>query len=218
MSRHQLVYLDEEYLYKDEVCEEKYKKLFYSWLKSSHPFIVAKQEDKKSEKIRLGFLLPLENGKHRVSLLIDKKAVSKSLLPLKLSSIVSSLDSKWQKPLLELIYSFEDLKIDLHVFGSSMWQYYVKKRYMSESSDIDLLWTCFCPDKLNAALFILKHWRERYSLKIDGEVEFKKGLSCSWQELLNEDEKLIVRTLRSVSLETKIKYFKKLKGIYHVKT
>ncbi|PHR68991.1 MAG: malonate decarboxylase holo-[acyl-carrier-protein] synthase [Arcobacter sp.] len=217
MKRHHLVYLDEKYLY-DEVCEEKHKKVFISWIKNAHPFIVAKQEDQKSEKIRLGFLLPLEKGKHRVSLLIDKKVLIKSSKPPKLSRIISSLDEKWQEPLAQLIHSFEELKINLLVFGSAMWQYYVKKRYMSDSSDIDLLWTCFCPNKLNTALLILKQWREKYSLNIDGEVEFKEGFSCSWQELLNEDEKLIVRTLTSVSLELKTKYFKKLKGIYNVKT
>ncbi len=218
MKRHYLVYLDEKYLYKDEVCEEKDKNIFFSWIKNSHPFLVAKQESTKSEKIRLGFLLPLEKGKRRISLLIDKKALIKSSAPIKLSKIISSLDKKWQEPLRELIYSFNELKIALHVFGSAMWQYYLKKRYMSEASDIDLLWTCYCKDKINTALLILKQWKKKYSLKIDGEVEFKEGCSCSWQELLNEDEKFIVRTLTAVSLESKTKYFKKLKGRYNVKT
>lgn len=131
---------------------------------------------------------------------------------MKLSQILSKIEKKWQSPLKELVDSFSSLELELSIFGSSMWQYIIDEKYMTENSDIDLLWKPLSLEQLEKGLAILKKWMAKYPLKIDGEVEFLCGSSCSWKELLNDDENIIVKRVNGVSLESKSEFINSLKG------
>jgi phosphoribosyl-dephospho-CoA transferase len=213
MKRHDLVWLDNDYCISNEYLLNisDSEDIIKNWIENSYPFIVTRQMDNSGESTNLGLLLPLADGKKRISLIVDSNAISKHTKPVKLSNILSNIDEKWRLPLQELIDSFFAFNVDLFVFGSSMWEYIIGKQYMTEKSDVDLLWKPTNYYQLDKGLKTLKEWMGKYSLKIDGEVEFLCESACSWKELMNDDNNIIIKRLDKVSLELKVDFINSLK-------
>jgi phosphoribosyl-dephospho-CoA transferase len=214
MNRHNLIYLDYDNC-KTEICffcKKEDENIIIDWVKNKNPVMVTRQLSNDKEKIDVGFMLPLEKNKKRVNFTIYKKEIKKYISEIKLKEILSSLDDKWQKPLSQLIESFAKLNLEIFVFGSSLWQYCVKEKYMREQSDVDLLWKPKTLEELKKGLSVLKTWMEKYPLKIDGEVILAdKG--CSWKELLNDDKDVIIKSLHGVDLKSKNNFMNLLEEI-----
>lgn len=215
MKRHDLVLLDYEYCKNNKFLEfnKEDEKTIFDWIYNQHPFIISKQDSLDTEKLNIGFMLPLEKGKKKINLIVKRDAISHQINPIRLSKILPKIEKKWNAPLLELLNSFLTLNLNLYVFGSSMWQYFLGKEYMTCNSDIDLLWKPTTSKQLNVALIILKEWMDKYNLNIDGEIVFPYQSACSWKELLNDDKKIIVKRLYKVSLESKFNLINTLKGV-----
>ena len=215
MKRHDLVLLDYEYCKSNKFLEFDQEDIetILDWIYNQYPFIISKQGSIDNKKLNVGFMLPLEEGKKKINLTVKSDAVSEYLNPIKLFEILPKINQKWNLPLRELLNSFLTLDLHLYVFGSSMWQYFLEKEYMTYKSDIDLLWKPTSVKQLNTGLIILKECMEKYNLNIDGEIEFPCQSACSWKELLTDDKKIIVKRLYKVSLESKIDLINTLKGV-----
>jgi malonate decarboxylase holo-[acyl-carrier-protein] synthase len=219
MKRHDLVWLDKTYCKSNEYLINSFsdESIILNWIEKNNPFVVTRQLDNNTENINLAFLLPLEEDKKRVGIIVNKKIISKHSHPMKLSSVLLKIEKKWHSPLKELVTSFLSFDMDLFVFGSSMWESVIEKKYMTENSDVDLLWSPNSYSQLEVGLTILKEWMNKYPLKIDGEVEFPCESACSWKELLNDDDNIIVKGLNKVSLELKADFVNSLKDSLDVK-
>lgn len=201
-NNHEIQFLSKE--------EDKY--IINSWIKNKNPFIVTNQSSINKDKTDVGFMLPLALNKRKINFTIYNKSIIKNKSSTKLDDILHTLDVNWQKPLKELIRDFSEIKIDLFVYGSSLWQYIIEQKYMSEKSDIDLLWKPKSLISLKKTLLILKKWMITYELNIDGEIILPNNKACSWKELLNEDKTILVKSLNKVSLELKSDFLSVLKG------
>lgn len=203
MNRHDLLYLDYDSCKAQVCCLSTEKDLVMNWIQKGNPFIITKQFSNDSEKTNVGFMLGLEENKKRVNFSIYTEAIKKITELSKLKDLLSILDGHWQKSLSALIDSFDNLALDIYVFGSVMWQYITKQQYIHPKSDIDLLWKPKTREELDQGLSILKVWMKKYSLKIDGEVILPCKNACSWKELLNDDEVVLVKNLHNIYLEKK---------------
>ncbi|MGB7401361.1 MAG: malonate decarboxylase holo-[acyl-carrier-protein] synthase [Arcobacter sp.] len=214
MKRHDLVWLDENYCKSNEFLISSFsdKSIILNWINKNNPFIVTRQLDNNDNNTNLAFLLPLEEGKKRVGVIVNTNSISKKTSPVTLSQVLSKIEKKWQVPLKELVDLFLYLGVELFVFGSSMWESIIGQKYMTENSDVDLLWKPKTFFELEKGLEYLKEWMNKYSLKIDGEVELPCESACSWKELLNDDDNIIVKGLNKVSLENKADFINSIKG------
>lgn len=205
MNRHDLIYLDYVYC-KNNIgflCKEEDEEIILDWIKNENPLMITRQLSSNTEKTDVGFMLPLSKNKKRFNFTIYNKSIGKRNFDIKLKNILSSLELKWRKPLLELVEDFEEYNLDIFLFGSTIWQYLTKEQYMHIDSDIDILWKPQTSKDLENGLFILKKWMSSYSLKIDGEVILPCKNACSWKELLNDDKNVLIKNLHYIYLESK---------------
>lgn len=213
MKRHDLVWLDKNYCKSNEFLISSFsdKSIILNWINNNNPFIVTRQLDNNENNTNLAFLLPLEEGKKRVGAIVNTKAIYKITSPIKLFDVLLNIEKKWHVPLKELADAFLSFGIELFVFGSSMWESIIGKKYMTENSDVDLLWKPKSFFELELGLKYLEEWMNKYPLKIDGEVEFLCESACSWKELMNDDNNIIIKRVNKVSLESKLDFIDFLK-------
>jgi len=213
MNRHDLVYVDNN-KFNFDICpflEDEDKQIIFDWMKNKKPFIITRQQFEDKEKINVGFMLPLKKNKKRINFIINSESIVNYKVDVKLSKILHIIENRWHKPLLQLIELFQALGLELFVFGSALWQYLTNEKYMYRESDIDLLWKPKKLEDLQKGLLILKKWMNNYPLKIDGEVILPCKNTCSWKELLNDDENVLVKNLHNICLESKEKFVSSLR-------
>lgn len=92
----------------------------------------------------------------------------------------------WRAGLGSLCIGLRAAGVDCRVFGSLAMQTLTGDRYLSASSDVDLLLRPANAAQLDAALALVASHAQ--SLPLDGEIEFPSGHAVSWKEWLGSDD------------------------------
>jgi phosphoribosyl-dephospho-CoA transferase len=111
----------------------------------------------------------------------------------------------WQPGLASLRIALRAAGIDCRVFGSLAMQTLTGDRYLSATSDVDLLLRPLDGAQLETGLALVA--RHAQSLPLDGEIEFPFGHAVSWKEWLGADasprhgaDRVLAKHLDSVAL------------------
>jgi phosphoribosyl-dephospho-CoA transferase len=127
-------------------------------------------------------------------------AVRKTCLPLPLAQVIVSAPPAWQTPLSELDASFAAAGLRLRVYGSLAWQHITHESYVTDQSDVDLLFKPKDRGELDVALTLLQAWEQRSGLRADGEVLLPDGAGVAWRELLRAQNRVLVKSAEGVRL------------------
>ena len=174
------------------------------WFGRGLPAVVCRQEDVRAGHVALGVALSLSHGKLKVPLTVRQDAIVRSASPLPLRVAAESLSNAWRDALQELLVASSALGITFRVYGSVAWQHLSGEAYLTESSDVDLLWRADDGAMLDAGLAVLSRWQRQSGIRADGEVRFPNGAAVAWPELLSAPRKVLVKHERCVALcETK---------------
>lgn len=172
-----------------------------AWIALGRPFVVTRrQADTPSGHCDLGLPLPLCQGKRRIALYAPDAAIRDVRPAPCLQQVIAAAPLEWQEPVRALVGAAGGTGISFRVFGSLAWQYLTGENYVSERSDVDLLWGPADIGGLHRGMEILLDWEQRFGLRADGEVELPDGTAVAWRELAVEPRRVLVKATTGVAL------------------
>jgi phosphoribosyl-dephospho-CoA transferase len=156
--------------------------------------------------------LPPGHGKLRLAFNFSSDAAVVALPPVPLRDAVQGAPVKWQPVLAALLDLGEALEITPRVFGALLWQHTTGLPYLTDRSDIDLLWSI--SDERRAALLIegLLQLDASSPVHLDGELVLADGAGVNWRELAqavaNPIAEVLVKTMDGVEVRTRTELFR----------
>lgn len=154
-----------------------------AWARAGHPAVVRRAEPDAGDGIVCaGIALPpdADGTKKRIPIRIPSAHVSMMAAPLQLEEVVAAMPSAWQPALARLCAEARRQHLGFRVYGSTALQGITGMRYVTPSSDIDLLLQPATHAELDAGLLLMaEHAR---ILPLDGEVVFPDGSAVAWKE------------------------------------
>jgi phosphoribosyl-dephospho-CoA transferase len=155
--------------------------------------------------------LPPSHGKRRLAFSFASGAAVVALPPVLLSDAVWVAPAKWQPVAAALLELGEAVGTTPRVFGALLWQHATGLPYLTDRSDLDLLW--FISDERTAALLVegLLRLDTEGPVRLDGELELPDGAAVNWRELAQSDANLggevLVKTMDGVEVRTRAALF-----------
>ncbi|WP_166879436.1 malonate decarboxylase holo-[acyl-carrier-protein] synthase [Massilia mucilaginosa] len=150
------------------------------WRRHDWPLIVTRRTpDALPDAVCLGLALPPDAGrKLRIALQVHQNSVARVGHALALHAAAAAAPARWAAPLAALLADAGN--ITLRAYGSLALQAVTGLAYLTESSDIDLLFKPASPHELDAGMQVLQtHARH---LPLDGEIVFPDGAAVAWKE------------------------------------
>lgn len=152
------------------------------WAEAGRPLIVRRRVPGETDPgIPLGLPMPPADGKRRIGLTLPARV----LIPMAAPDLAGTCDhapATWRPAIASLLALGRDYGLQPRPFGSLLWQAVTGLTYLSETSDLDLLWPCQepVPTSLLAGLAAIA---ATAPMRIDGEILLPDGTGLHWREL-----------------------------------
>jgi phosphoribosyl-dephospho-CoA transferase len=175
------------------------------WALQRRPLIARRSSDGDvAGEVALGLPLPPSAGKLRLSFTLPMDAVGAIEPPPLLSVAAMSAPAEWQDALGWAIA----LAPDVRVFGALAWQALTGLTYLSETSDVDLLWPLPAIDQVDLLLEAIAAIEADAPMRLDGELVRRDGAAANWRELASRSDDVLVKRLDGVSLQRRTAFLK----------
>jgi phosphoribosyl-dephospho-CoA transferase len=179
-----------------------------AWLEASRPLIVRRQAPSfvaGRSALAVGLPLPPDKGKLRIALELAPSTVARVAPPLNLIDVIACVPPYWQRALARLHAAAVEKGVAFRVFGSAVWQVLTGLPYLTERSDLDLLWHPAQREELDVGVALLAAWQRATGVRADGEIVFGDDAAVSWREwrLCAGCQCVLVKDLTSVTLRTR---------------
>ncbi|HWZ70252.1 MAG TPA: malonate decarboxylase holo-[acyl-carrier-protein] synthase [Casimicrobiaceae bacterium] len=204
-SRHDLVWIDGQAAAAAVLAASAAQayRLAQRWIRAGRPLVVSRQPPHCDDARRLavGLALPLALTRQRFALEIDPCTISRCRPPPPLSSVAPGLPSPWHVALRALCTAAQQIGIEYRVFGSAAWQFWTGLGYLTQRSDIDLLWRPSGESQLAQGVALLDAWERKHGIRADGEILFGEDAVC-WREWMHSarSSSVLAKNRRGVSL------------------
>lgn len=194
LERHRLVYLDparwSEILAAYPALQAI--PIVADWVAAGRPLIARRPIcDDAAGLVPLGLPLPPSLGKQRLAVTVPPEAILSDAPPPLLGDTARGAPIAWQETIAALIA----LDPDTRCFGSLAWAYLTGLPYLSETSDLDLVWhvsTAAAAARLVAALARID---AEAPVRLDGEIVTPAGLAVHWRELASAAPEMLVKAV-----------------------
>lgn len=172
------------------------------WIRRGLPVVVTRRDSALlADELGLGIALSPKHGRMRIGFTARLQSVRRTAPPPHLNEVIASAPRRWRAGLLDLAGNAEALGIELRVYGSFAWQHFIGERYVTRSSDIDLLWQAGDRARLARGLMLLSSCEFRSGLRFDGEIVWPDGAAIAWREMSNPRNRVLVKYPASVALQ-----------------
>ena len=206
MRRHDLLLVDP--LAWQAVLEEHQRltalPLVAGWAEEQWPVIVRRRtEGDAASVIPAALPLPPCYGKHRVGFSLRSKQGVTAYPPVLLRDAARAAPPEWQTMIAALVALGGQVGVAPRVFGALLWQHITGLPYLTERSDVDLLWAV--SDHATAATLLagLQRRDAQGPVRLDGELELPGGGGVSWREMALAAERgcdeVLVKTMHGVT-------------------
>lgn len=186
--------------------------LVADWARLGRPVIVRRRIAGDSlYSVPAALPLPPCLGKLRLAFSFTSDAAVTALPPVPLRDAAVAAPVKWQPVLAALLDLGEAVEITPRVFGALLWQHTTGLPYLTDRSDLDLLWSI--SDERSAALLVegLRQLDASSPVRLDGELELADGAAVNWCELAqtaaNRTAEVLVKTMDGVEVRTRAELF-----------
>lgn len=152
------------------------------WVDDGRPVILRRSHPgEEAGLVPVGLPLPPRDGKRRIGLMLAPDAV-RPRAPVLLSAARPACPPSWTAALEALIALGERHGLAPRPFGSLLWQSLTGLPYLSERSDLDLLWPVpgAIPPRLMEGIAAIEAWAP---MRLDGEILLSDGGGVNWREL-----------------------------------
>ena len=174
------------------------------WAAQEWPVIVRRPTaDDTAVAIPAALPLPPCYGKHRVGFSLRPGPGVAARPPVLLRDAAASAPLAWRTMLTALMALGAQTGVAPRVFGALLWQHVTGLPYLTERSDLDLLWAV--PDHATADLLLAGLCRLDAAgpVRLDGELELPGGGGVNWREMALSAERecgeVLVKTMHGVT-------------------
>ncbi len=175
------------------------------WAVNEYPFIVRRYLSGEShDSVPVGAPLPPYLGKQRIAISCAPEDVEGRVAPVSLRVAGDHAPPTWAATIHALLDLADRYGAEPHVIGSLLWQQLTSLSYLTETSDLDLLWpsSTACRPFLQELAVI-----DRCSpIRVDGEVALAHGSAVNWRELHGclggtEERTVLVKSMTGVQVQ-----------------
>lgn len=192
MQRHDLVWIHPQAAW--TTLSPQGEPRLRAWVQARLPLVVARRNPAiDGAQLRLGVPLPLDEGRQRLSLRIEREAVIRHAPPLRLTEVIDALPAPWRPALQALQQRCAARDHSPRVFGSHLWQALTGLEYLHAGSDLDLLWDVQGHDHALQVCAVLGEWEALHGMRADGELRFGGGQAVNWREYASEAPQVLVK-------------------------
>lgn len=186
LHRHDLVWLEagsDDGMGLDP-ADEDVRSRVGEWIAAGRPFVVRQQNAQvlRIGRVALGLPLPPNADKRRIALTAHRRMIRRVSRAPALADVIPHVPWRWLPPLARLRQRAEAIGIAFHVFGSAAWQMLTGLAYVTDASDVDLLWHPATPAQLAEGVTILDAWQRVSGIPADGEIVFGDDDAVAWRE------------------------------------
>ncbi|WP_232629679.1 malonate decarboxylase holo-[acyl-carrier-protein] synthase [Methylobacterium sp. Leaf118] len=171
------------------------------WVGRGHPVIVRRRHPGEArERVPVGLPLPPRDGKRRIGLAVPPEAV-RPRAPVRLAEASGAAPDAWAATIAAVVALGARVGAAPCLFGGLLWQHLTGLPYLSETSDLDLLWPSESLDR-PALLSGLAAIEARAPMRLDGEILLPDGGGVNWREWhgAGPGETVLVKSLDRVAL------------------
>ena len=187
--------------------------LVAEWAQLGRPVIVRRRMvGDFADSVPAALPLPPYLGKRRLAFSFSSGEAITALPPVLLCDAARTAPTEWQPTIGALLDVGDAVEIAPRVFGALLWQHTTGLPYLTDRSDLDLLWSI--SDERNAALLVERLLEVDASspVRLDGELELADGAAVNWRELAqavaNPIAEVLVKTMDGVEVRTRAKLFR----------
>ncbi|MCK1309459.1 malonate decarboxylase holo-[acyl-carrier-protein] synthase [Bradyrhizobium sp. 45] len=149
--------------------------------------------------VPLGLPLPPSHGKRRIAVSLAAADIVAFAQPPLLADAVAAAPPAWRETIEKLV----QLLPETRAYGSLAWQHLTGLPYLSEGSDLDLLWPLSSADKTGILLSDIARIAKQSPMRLDGEITGPAG-GVQWRELTGTDaDEVLVKSPAGVTTTTR---------------
>jgi phosphoribosyl-dephospho-CoA transferase len=170
------------------------------WVHAGRPLIVRRPAcSDVAGMIPLGLPLPPSHGKRRIAISLAAADIVASAPPPLLADAAAAAPAAWR----ETIDLLLQLLPETRTYGSLAWQHLTGLPYLSDSSDLDLLWPLSAAKQARTLLSDIARIGKQAPMRLDGEIIGPAG-GVQWRELTGTDEdEILVKGPAGVTTTTR---------------
>ncbi len=193
VERHRLVYLDPARWDKILATHPTLQAVpvVVDWVAAGHPLIARRPicED-MAGLVPLGLPLPPSLGKQRLAVAVPPDAMLSDAPPPLLAEAKRTAPTAWQETIAALVA----LAPETRCFGSLAWAYLTGLPYLSETSDLDVIWQVANGDDAARLAAALVRVDTDAPMRLDGEIVTPTGLAVQWREFASDAREILAKT------------------------
>lgn len=149
--------------------------------------------------VPLGLPLPPSHGKRRIAVSLAAADIVAFAPPPLLADAAAAAPTAWRETIEKLV----ELLPETRAYGSLAWQHLTGLSYLSDGSDLDLLWPLSSADKTGILLSGIARIAKQSPMRLDGEITGPAG-GVQWRELTGTDEdEVLVKSPAGVTTTTR---------------
>lgn len=183
-QRHNLVWLDPALDLLPYTTVPEHASFAREWVAQGLPFVVARQPRQQvtgTPHVALGLTLPSPATRQRISLYVPTEAILRQSGPLELAQSLPHA-ALWQETIQRILTICKEAGVAPCVYGSLMWQTVSRYSYLTDASDLDLLFVCNESSDIKLLVDSLAACEES-SPRLDGEILAPSGWAAAWREV-----------------------------------
>ncbi|SFP75804.1 phosphoribosyl-dephospho-CoA transferase [Bradyrhizobium sp. Ghvi] len=155
-----------------------------SWAHAGRPLVVRRPVcSDTAGLVPLGLPLPPTHGKRRIAVSLAAIDIVASAPPPLLADAATPAPASWHPTIDKLL----TLLPETRSYGSLAWQHLTGLPYLSDSSDLDLLWPLSSAKQAEFLLSGIAGIAKQAPMRLDGEITGPAG-GVQWRELCGADE------------------------------
>ena len=188
--------------------------LVADWGRLGWPVIVRRRmSGDAADDVPAALPLPPSHGKRRIALSFPPSAEVTAAAPVLLRDAAPAAPAAWQMPIAALIEFGEHAGMAPRVFGALLWQHMTGLPYLSDGSDLDLLWQVPNEAAAGPLLQALLRLDAAGPVRLDGELVLPDGAGVNWRELAQAEGRaatVLAKTMDGVEARANAGLFRSL--------
>ncbi|MBB4396301.1 malonate decarboxylase holo-[acyl-carrier-protein] synthase [Bradyrhizobium sp. ERR14] len=170
------------------------------WADAGRPLIVRRPAcSDTADLVPLGLPLPPSHGKRRIAVSLAAADIVASAPPPLLADAAAVAPEAWQATIEKLVRLLPETRS----YGSLAWQHLTGLPYLTDSSDLDLLWPLSSVRQPASLLSDIAGIAKQAPMRLDGEIVGPAG-GVQWRELTGTDaDEVLVKGSTGVTTTTR---------------
>jgi phosphoribosyl-dephospho-CoA transferase len=186
--------------------------LVADWARLGRPVIVRRRmSGDGADVVPAALPLPPGYGKRRIAFSFPPDAVVTAVPPVLLRDAAPAAPAIWQKVIAALVAFGEVAGTPPCVFGALMWERATGLPYLTDRSDLDLLWHIANEPAAASLMETLLRLDALGPVRLDGELQLPDGAGVNWRELAQASDPaatVLAKTMDGVEVRAKAGLFR----------